>query len=174
MSDLSIRLGAEGDAKIVAELIRDAFWPFRRHYTDGAFEYTTPGPDIIGGRFAEGPIWIAEADGLMVGTVSGLPEGERFYIRSMAVKSGMQGRGVGQRLLETLEAYARADGFEKLYLYTTFVLTGARRLYEKNGFYVVRETEPDEWYGVGGLEMEKYLSEPGAAATGASSQNRER
>jgi len=42
-------------------------------------------------------------------------------------------------------------------LYTTFVLPGAKRLYEKNGFYVVRETEPEEWFGMGGLEMEKKI-----------------
>jgi ribosomal protein S18 acetylase RimI-like enzyme len=157
VSGFEIRLGTEDDAEGVAGLIHEAFLPFRRHYTDGAFEYTTPGAEIVRGRFAEGPIWVAEEDGLMVGTVSGLPEGERFYIRSMAVKPGLQGRGVGRRLLAELEKHAREAGFEKLYLYTMFVLVGARRLYEKNGFYIVRETLPEEWYGVGGLEMEKDL-----------------
>jgi hypothetical protein len=37
------------------------------------------------------------------------------------------------------------------------VLPGAKRLYEKNGFYVLRETPPEEWYDMGGLEMEKKL-----------------
>jgi hypothetical protein len=32
-------------------------------------------------------------------------------------------------------------------------------LYEKNGFYVLRETAPEEWFDMGGLEMEKDLNE---------------
>jgi N-acetylglutamate synthase-like GNAT family acetyltransferase len=88
-----------------------------------------------------------------------LPEEERFYIRSMAIKPSVQRGGIGQRLLDTLEAFARDADYKKLYLYTTFVLPGAKRLYEKNGFYVLRETPPEEWYDMGGLEMEKILVE---------------
>ena len=62
-----------------------------------------------------------------------------------------------RELLGTLEAYAREQGFTKLFLYTTFVLPGAKRLYEKNGFYVLRETLPEEWFDMGGFEMEKRL-----------------
>ena len=75
----------------------------------------------------------------------------------MAIKPSIQRAGIGQRLLDTLDAFARDAGFMKLYLYTTHVLPGAKRLYEKNGFYVVRETAPEEWYGMGGIEMEKEI-----------------
>jgi ribosomal protein S18 acetylase RimI-like enzyme len=173
MSEIAVRLGTEADAEGVAALIHEAFAPFRHHYTDGAFEYTTPGADLVRGRFAEGPIWVAEDGEKMVGTVSGLPEDGRFYIRSMAISPAAQRRGIGQKLLDALEKYARERGFEKLYLYTTYVLPGARELYEKNGFYVLRETAPEEWFGMGGLEMEKVLSVPGATAKG-SGRNRER
>ncbi|MEO6654445.1 MAG: GNAT family N-acetyltransferase, partial [Pyrinomonadaceae bacterium] len=101
---------------------------------------------------------LAERDSTAVGTVSGLAEDGRFYIRSMAIDPLTQRSGVGQKLLETLETTAREQGFEKLFLYTTFVLPGARRLYEKNGFYVVRETLPQEWFDMGGIEMEKVLN----------------
>jgi GNAT superfamily N-acetyltransferase len=75
----------------------------------------------------------------------------------MAIKPNAQRGGIGQRLLETLEAEAGRLGFKHLYLYTTFVLPGAKRLYERNGFYVLRETHSEEWFGMGGLEMEKKL-----------------
>ena len=167
MNDVQIRLASQKDAEAVSGLVREAFLPFREHYTDGAFEYTTPGVEIVLGRLAEGPIWVAEDCGRIVGTVSGLPEEGRFYIRSMAISPAAQRRGIGQKLLDALEAYALELGFEKLYLYTTYVLPGARELYEKNGFYVLRETAPEEGFGMGGLEMEKVLSEPGAVATGS-------
>ena len=72
--------------------------------------------------------------------------------------------GIGQRLLETLEGYAKEHGLTKLFLYTTYVLPGARPLYERNGFYVLRETKPEEWFDMGGFEMEKDLSESGSSA----------
>ena len=160
-SALTLRLATTDDSETVADLIHEAFEPFENEYTSGAFEYTTPKADAIRPRFEEGPVWIAEMDGEAVGTVSGLPDGERFYIRSMAIRPAAQRGGIGQRLLDELEKYARDEGFEKLYLYTTFVLPGAQRLYEKNGFYVLRETPPEEWYDMGGLEMEKKLTVSG-------------
>jgi GNAT superfamily N-acetyltransferase len=142
---------------LIEQLIAAAFGPFRELYTPDAFDYTAIKADAVRERFAEGPIWLAYDGGRPVGTVSGLPDGERFYIRSMGVAPDAQGRGIGQRLLAALEQHARDAGFKKLYLYTTFVLPGARPLYEKNGFYVLRETPPEEWFGMGGIEMEKVL-----------------
>ncbi len=154
---VDIRLATPEDTETIATLIYEAFAPFESEYTPGAFEYTTPNADAIRPRFNEGPIWIGEIGGEPVGTVSGMADGDRFYIRSMAIKPSVQRGGIGQKLLDTLETYAREQGFEKLYLYTTFVLPGAKRLYEKNGFYVLRETPPEEWHNMGGLEMEKIL-----------------
>jgi GNAT superfamily N-acetyltransferase len=157
-SQLEIRLAVPGDEHVIAALILDAFLPFKDEYTPEAFEYTAATADRIRDRFAEGPMWIADDGGEAVGTVSGLPEGERYYIRSMAVSTSAQGRGIGQKLLQTLEQDARERGYRKLYLYTTFVLPAAKKLYEKNGFYVLRETPPEDWFDMGGLEMEKLLS----------------
>ncbi len=157
--EVEIRRAVPGDEDTIAGLIFEAFARFRDQYTPGAFEYTAASAEKISERFAEGPIWIAYVNDEPVGTVSGLPEEERFYIRSMAIKPSVQRGGIGQRLLETLEGFARDAGYQKLYLYTTFVLPGAKSLYEKNGFYVLRETAPEEWFDMGGLEMEKEINE---------------
>jgi GNAT superfamily N-acetyltransferase len=155
--EIEVRRAVPDEAGVISQLIREAFGPFESQYTADGFEYTTPDAGRVGERFAEGPIWAAFENGSMVGTVSGLPEPDRFYIRSMAIKPIAQRAGIGQKLLETLETFAREAGFRKLYLYTTFVLPGAKRLYEKNGFHVLRETSPEEWCNMGGLEMEKEL-----------------
>jgi ribosomal protein S18 acetylase RimI-like enzyme len=157
MIAVEIRRAAIEDSDAISALLRETFGLFESEYTAEAFAYTTPPAETIRGRFVEGPIWVAVGDDLIIGTVSGLPEPDRFYIRSMAIKPGYQRLGIGQKLLETLEAHAREAGYRKLYLYTTFVLPGAKLLYEKNGFYVLRETSPEEWCDMGGLEMEKEL-----------------
>lgn len=156
--EVIIRLAKPSEAAAISSLIREAFAPFETEYTAEAFAYTRPDAEAVRARFDEGPIWVAEIDGSVVGTVSGLPEADRFYIRSMAIKPAAQRLGIGQKLLTTLEAHARERRHEKLYLYTTFVLPAARHLYEKNGFYVLRETLPEEWCNMAGLEMEKVLA----------------
>ena len=155
---LEIRLAQHGDEETVARLLLEAFEPFRDEYTPGGFDETTASPEIVRERLESAKIWIAFDDGVAVGTVTSLPEPERIYVRSMAVTPKAQGRGVGQALLDELETDARERGFKKLYLYTTFVLPGAQPLYEKNGFVVTRETAPEEWHDMGGVEMEKILS----------------
>ncbi len=156
--DIEYRLARPDESEAISELLLESFGLFEAEYTPGAFEYTTPGTDVVRGRFEEGPVWVAMDGNTMIGTVSGLPEEDRFYVRSMAVRPDAQGRGIGRRLLEPLEAFARDKGFERMYLYTTHVLPDAKRLYEKNGFYVLRETPPEEWHDMAGLEMEKSLS----------------
>ncbi len=155
--ELEIRFAKPGDEAAISSLIYEAFVPFREHYTPDAFNYTAASVETVRGRFAEGPMWLAYNGDEAVGTVSGMRDEDRFYIRSMAVRPLAQGKRVGQKLLDELEKFAQDAGFEKLYLYTTFVLPGAKRLYEKNGFYVLRETPPEEWFGMGGIEMEKKL-----------------
>lgn len=156
--EIKVRRANADESEAISELLLESFGLFESEYTPGAFEYTTPNTDVVRGRFDEGPVWVAVDGEVMIGTVSGLPETDRFYIRSMAVRPDAQGRGIGQDLLEVSEAFARDEGFKRTYLYTTHVLPGAKRLYEKNGFYVLRETQPEEWFDMGGLEMEKKLN----------------
>ena len=93
-----------------------------------------------------------------MGTVSVVPEPEWLYIRSMAVSPKAQGLGIGNKMLQEAERYAADNGFDKLFLYTTYFSASAIKLYEKNGFYKVRDTTADEWFGTPGLAMEKKIN----------------
>jgi ribosomal protein S18 acetylase RimI-like enzyme len=55
-------------------------------------------------------------------------------IHDLAVTSGCQGRGVGRRLLEAVEAKALSFGCGKLTLEVREDNTGAQRLYRRLGF----------------------------------------
>lgn len=158
---LEIRLAGAGDEATVSRLLLEAFEPFREQYTPGGFADTTATEDIVRERFEIGRVWLAYDGEEAVGTVTALPDengAEGVYIRSMAVTPGAQGRGVGQQLLDTVEADARARGERRLHLYTTFVLPAAQPLYEKNGFALIRETPAEEWHDMPGVEMEKILN----------------
>jgi GNAT superfamily N-acetyltransferase len=153
----TVRFATPDDAEAIAKVLRDAFTVYRESYTGEAFAVVTPGTGEIMGRFEEGPMWVAEADGEVVGTVSLTTEPEGLYVRSMAVSPNAQGRGVGHRLLEAVDEYAEATEFERIFLYTTYFVPGAKEMYAKHGYGWVRDTAADEWYGTPGLEMDKRI-----------------
>ena len=155
--DVSIRRATPDDSQVISRVLLEAFSVIREHYTAEAFEVVTPKADQINTRFEEGPIWVAEMDGEIVGTVSMTTEPEGLYVRSMAVLPKAQKRGVGRALLDALHEQAEGTGIERIFLYTLPFQSGARAMYETHGYRWVRDTTADEWYGVPGLEMEKRI-----------------
>ena len=153
----TVRRSTEGDAEGIEGVLRAAFTPFQAGCTEGAFKAITPTAEEIRGRYAEGPIWVAITDGQIIGTVSTVPEPEWLYIRSMAVDPGAQGSRIGYRLLEAVEAYGIENGFDRLFLYTSHFLTGARKFYERCGFVKGRDTDPEEWHGTPGWGMDRKI-----------------
>ncbi len=156
-SDVPIRLAKVEDARLIANILREAFAEFAANYTPEAMVVVTPPADEIAGRFEEGPIWVAEINDEIVATVSVVPETEWLYIRSMAVLPKAQGLGIGHGLLDAIEKYGIENGFNRLFLYTTHFSTDAIRLYEKHGFRRVRDTSAEEWFGTPGLSMDKKI-----------------
>ena len=74
-------------------VLAEAFEAFRPLYTPGAFAATTPSAEVIAGRFGEGPMWVAEAQGTVVGTASAVARGDGLYVRSVAVLPAARGGG---------------------------------------------------------------------------------
>ncbi|MGQ0542188.1 MAG: GNAT family N-acetyltransferase [Blastocatellia bacterium] len=154
-----VRLATKEDAKAISEVLYDAFSVFESNYTPKAFEIVTPKPEEIARRFDEGPQWVAVKSDEVVGTVSLATEPEGHYIRSMAVRPGAQGLGIGHKLLDALDDHVADSDIERIFLYTTYFVPGAKELYEKHGFKWVRDTTAEEWHGTPGLEMDKKLKE---------------
>ena len=82
-------------------------------YTNEAFSATTPTTEQIHLRWGEGPVWVAVQNNSIVGTVSALPKGEALYIRSMAVLPAVRGEGIGRLLLQAIEGFAHARGYQR-------------------------------------------------------------
>ena len=158
LDDVTVRLAGENDSAAIADVLFAAFSQFEHEYTPESFAVVTPSVDEIATRFAEGPLWVAERDGKMTGTVSVRTEPEGVYIRSMAVHPEAQGIGIGHNLLDSVDEYFGSSQQDRIFLYTTYFVPGAKELYEKHGFRWVRDTAADEWYGTPGLEMEKYVT----------------
>ncbi|MEW2247495.1 MULTISPECIES: GNAT family N-acetyltransferase [unclassified Streptomyces] len=93
---------------------------------------------------------VAELDGRVVGyvrlgTPTPLPTNAHVrYIRGLAVAEEVRGRGVGRALLRAAVEEARAKGFRRITLRVLGHNTGARALYESEGF-VVEGVQPEEF-----------------------------
>jgi N-acetylglutamate synthase-like GNAT family acetyltransferase len=101
-------------------------------------------------------IFYAQYNGKIVGTVSLLKIDETtFELSKMAVTEGVQGLGVGNKLMEHCIETANQKGIKKLLLYSNRKLSPALYLYKKFGF----EEVPLEKgvYERADIKMERFL-----------------
>jgi DNA-binding MarR family transcriptional regulator/GNAT superfamily N-acetyltransferase len=93
--------------------------------------------------------WIAERDDEIVGSVFLIKHPERAGIaqlRLLYVERHTRGLGIGRRLVHECTQFARQTGYSAITLWTNSVLTSARKIYEAEGYRLVRE-EPHHSFG---------------------------
>lgn len=82
-------------------------------------------------------VFVATADGRLVGCLFLADRGDHAYVGKLAVEPACQGRGIGRRLIAAAEAEARRQGKRSLELQTRVELTGNQTAFARLGF---RET----------------------------------
>ena len=99
--------------------------------------------------------WIAERDGANVGCVflvrarddaSGAVVDGAAQLRMLLVEPSARGLGIGARLVDECERFARARGYRRIVLWTNSVLTAARAIYVARG-YRLTTSEPHQSFG---------------------------
>lgn len=90
--------------------------------------------------------WIAELDGIRVGSVLCVHEDERTArLRLLLVDPAARGHGVGRSLVARCIAFARDAGHARLVLWTNEPLAAARHLYLDAGFVLTGEESHTEF-----------------------------
>lgn len=101
--------------------------------------------DAVPGRDAG---WIAELDGVRVGSVLCVREDEETArLRLLLVDPVARGHGVGRRLVTRCVDFARDTGAARLVLWTNEPLAAARHLYLEAGFVLTGEAGHTEFGG---------------------------
>jgi DNA-binding MarR family transcriptional regulator/GNAT superfamily N-acetyltransferase len=86
--------------------------------------------------------WIAERDGETVGSVFVIKNKERegvAQLRMLYVEPSARRLGIGSRLVRECTEFARRTGYKSIVLWTNSVLVSARRIYEAEGYKLVKE-----------------------------------
>ena len=137
MDALTIRPATPADVAALSELIR------RTVRLSNAGDYAAPvvelicanyAPDKVAQRLLERDVFVCLEGHRIVGTI-GL---ESDRLRSLFVEPGLQGKGVGARLVAHLEAHARQAGVAELHLSSSIT---ARGFYERLGYRLIRFDE---------------------------------
>jgi GNAT superfamily N-acetyltransferase len=95
-----------------------------------------PGPMLLdyAAEIAAGHVWVAEADGQLVGTLVQFETEDGFHIDTVAAHPDVQGTGVGRALLVHAEDEARRRGYDSLYLCTNEKMTENQIFYPRIGY----------------------------------------
>ncbi|MGA2274623.1 MAG: helix-turn-helix domain-containing GNAT family N-acetyltransferase [Bryobacteraceae bacterium] len=87
--------------------------------------------------------WIAEKDGARVGSVLLMKaSADTAQLRLLLVEPAARGLGIAKRLVEECIAFARANGYRKMTLWTHAELDAAQHIYAKAGFQMVGSLPP--------------------------------
>lgn len=154
-SRITIRPIRAGDYEDVRRITRGAYLE-AGYFADESHPYVAVLADIEH-RARHAEVWVAERDGVVVGSVALTFAGQRYTdiaiegeleFRMLAVDPAVQRGGVGRAMVERIIEHARTlPGIEAVSLTSGSDMAPAHRLYESMGFVRVPERDwevPDE------------------------------
>jgi GNAT superfamily N-acetyltransferase len=135
-----IRAGTERDVPRLREIAVEAkaHWGYDRRQVE---EWALAG-DFDRESLRAREVYVAEADGEMVGWASLIPRGGVGWLEDLWIDPPWIGRGVGRRLFEHVAARARELGARRLEWEAE---PNAHGFYERMGATYVRDSEVTEW-----------------------------
>lgn len=134
---VEIRRNDPRDLKAFASL--NLAWIAQMHRVEDSDRQMAAHPEVY--MQDENSVFAAIVEGEAVGVVAlKLDSQGAWELTKMAVDPQVQGRGIGNALMEAVESYAREElGASRIYLLSSTVNAAALRLYKRRGWTVDHE-----------------------------------
>jgi GNAT superfamily N-acetyltransferase len=150
-------LAAGDDIAAAGRLVQQAYFALPGYPHDDEYDLVI---GDVGARLDDAQVVVAFDDGQLVGCLTYVPDADSPHaefedehaasFRYFGVDPAMQGRGIGEAMVQWCIAAARRDGRHRLRIHTLESMPAAQRLYLRMGF--VRDPDHDEvWDGIVGL-----------------------
>jgi ribosomal protein S18 acetylase RimI-like enzyme len=128
----AIRKALPGDAKPVLALIRASY----AKYVPRIGREPAPMADDYAAEIARGNCWVLDGPGRLSGALVMRGKDGFWFVDTVGVDPGDQGKGVGKALMAFAEEEGRRRGFAVLRLYTNAKMTENMPFYERLGFKI--------------------------------------
>jgi GNAT superfamily N-acetyltransferase len=168
VEETTLEIGPAADRDAAAVVALHAGW-YARHWGFGpGFAAKVEGElaEFLARRQPARDLFLcAHGRDSLIGTVTldvtgGGPAG--VHLRWFIVAEAAQGMGLGARLLHLAMEHNDRMGGGPVWLTTFAGLDAARRLYERHGFALARESDDDQWQG--GVREQLFIRPAGYAA----------
>ena len=128
---MRIRLAEAADLASIRRVARAAY----QRYIPRIGKEPAPMVADFARQIAEGSLRVAvDAEERVCGFVVFYPRGDHLHLENVAVVPELQGEGHGRRLIDFVEAEARATGRSAVELYTNEKMSENIRLYPRLGY----------------------------------------
>ncbi len=128
-----LRLAVGPDTVAVASVVRAAYLPSVARIGRPPAPMRADHARAI----ADGAVWVVVVGTEVAGAITIRDGDDHLMIESVAVTPSMQGRGLGNRLLELAEERARGLGRPEVRLYTNRAITENLTYYRRHGYVEV-------------------------------------
>ena len=135
----AIRKAAASDAQGVLALIRASY----AKYVPRIGREPAPMSDDYAAEIAGGRCWVMDGDKGLAGALVMRPQDGDWFVDTVGVAPGMQGKGIGKALMAFAEAEARRNGFRAVRLYTNARMTENMPFYQSLGYEITERRMED-------------------------------
>ncbi|MFX0209286.1 MAG: GNAT family N-acetyltransferase [Candidatus Hodarchaeota archaeon] len=156
MTNLKIRKATLNDIQEIHDLLSDSFSPYYQYYTQKAYTKTVVPVVTIKKRIKcqKTDVLVASYRNKIVGTASiEIKKKGKLHIRSMAVKSDFQNKGIGSQILKEIDEIALNKHSKIISLECFEPLIKAASLYKRFRYKLSGKTK--NYYGITVFEMIK-------------------
>ncbi len=140
-----IRRAEPSDAESLHSILQTAFQEYAKATGQSTLEALSETIDNVKQEIIDKPVYVAEIDGEIVGTVRLEIHGDTAYLSRFAVSGSTRNIGIGKSLMNVVDKHLASNGVKRVTLHTASRHFALVRFYYGRGFFT-EAIETDRGY----------------------------